>query len=217
MKHKYIVGILVMILVPILIWTVSNKGSEANNIGGMEVDKTIEPIEDDNKEEVKIHDSSKGDDIEGISETSEVKNDDVITSEVQNETKTKDLSNNKVEEKTVPKKENAEKVEDETTPVIDEQIDTEPNVYKDGTYEGTGDGASGEIKVEVVITNDKIESIKIVEASDYPDIVNKAMKTLPGDIIANGFIEGVDTVSGATTTSKGILSSVKDALDKARI
>ena len=83
--------------------------------------------------------------------------------------------------------------------------------YEDGTYEGTGRGFGGDIKVEVEVKDTKIVSIEILEHGETPNISDSALKEIPKAIVEAQGTE-VETVSGATTTSKGIIKAVEDAL-----
>ena len=84
---------------------------------------------------------------------------------------------------------------------------------KDGKYEGTGTGFKSTIKVQVVVKGGKIESIKVVENGDDHDYFEKA-KALIQSIISTQSTK-VDSISGATRSSDGIKSAVRDALKKA--
>lgn len=81
----------------------------------------------------------------------------------------------------------------------------------DGTYEGSANGFSGKIKVSVVIKNQTIRSINILSNSDDEAFFNRAKEGVTASIIANQSTD-VDTVSGATYSSRGIINAVKDAL-----
>lgn len=81
----------------------------------------------------------------------------------------------------------------------------------DGTYEGSANGFSGKIKVSVVIKNQTIRSINILSNSDDEVFFNRAKEGVIAGIIAKQSTD-VDTVSGATFSSKGIINAVKDAL-----
>lgn len=87
--------------------------------------------------------------------------------------------------------------------------------YKDGTYYGTGTGFGGTLKVKVVISGGKITSIDIVENHDDSSYLNRA-KALINNIIASQSTN-VDVVSGATYSSNGIKSAVRDALRQAAV
>lgn len=81
----------------------------------------------------------------------------------------------------------------------------------DGTYEGSANGFSGKIKVSVVIKNQTIRSINILSNSDDEAFFNRAKEGVTASIIAKQSTD-VDTVSGATYSSRGIINAVKDAL-----
>lgn len=83
--------------------------------------------------------------------------------------------------------------------------------YKDGTYEGVGKGNNGDIKVEVTVENGSITSIVLKEHTETEGIYEAAEKGVIADIIKNQ-VADVDTVSGATNSSKGIIEAVKNAL-----
>lgn len=85
--------------------------------------------------------------------------------------------------------------------------------YKDGVYEGTGTGFAGEIKVLVTIAGGSITNIEITKTGDGAAYIKKA-SALISNIINNQNTD-VDTVSGATYSSVGIISAVRDALAKA--
>ncbi|KEI02534.1 FMN-binding protein [Clostridium botulinum] len=85
---------------------------------------------------------------------------------------------------------------------------------KDGEYVGVGEGFNGKTKVKVKIIDKKIKSIDVVSHEDDEEYFNQA-KALIQDIISKQSLE-VDTVSGATKSSNGIISSVKDALNNGK-
>ena len=84
-------------------------------------------------------------------------------------------------------------------------------LYKDGTYEGTGTGYAGDITVQVIVEGGRIGSIEITETSDDPAYFNMA-KELTDTVIEGQTTEDVDTVTGATFSSRGILDAIDDAL-----
>lgn len=87
--------------------------------------------------------------------------------------------------------------------------------YKDGTYYGSGTGFGGPLKVMVEISGGKIVSIQIVENSDGSDYISKAASLI--DSIITTQSTNVDTVSGATYSSVGIIQAVRDALGQAAV
>ena len=84
---------------------------------------------------------------------------------------------------------------------------------KDGKYQGNGTGFKGNVKAEVVVSGGKISSINILENVDDAPYFDKA-KTLIPSIISKQSLR-VDSISGATYSSNGIKSAVRDALKKA--
>ena len=87
--------------------------------------------------------------------------------------------------------------------------------YKDGTYYGSGTGFGGPLKVMVEISGGKIASIQIVENSDGSDYISKAASLIDSIIATQS--TNVDTVSGATYSSVGIIQAVRDALSQAAV
>lgn len=85
--------------------------------------------------------------------------------------------------------------------------------FKDGIYTGTGMGFRDDIHVEVTISGNRITRIAVTKHKEDQPYMRNAMKLISG-IIAKQSIN-VDTVSGATYSSKGIITAVKDALKKA--
>ncbi|MCC9296097.1 4Fe-4S binding protein [Clostridium sp. WLY-B-L2] len=87
--------------------------------------------------------------------------------------------------------------------------------YKDGTYIGTGTGFhGGTTKVSVTVSGGKITDIKTISTDDTPRFYQYAEGTIPNEIIS-AQSSSVDTVSGATYSSRGLIEAVQNALDKA--
>ncbi len=89
------------------------------------------------------------------------------------------------------------------------------STYKDGTYYGTGKGFAGTMKVKVDISGGKIASISIVSTKDGDSYVKSASSLL--DTIVEKQSTNVDTVSGATFSSRGIIAAVRSALSQAAV
>ena len=86
--------------------------------------------------------------------------------------------------------------------------------YKDGVYEGQAEGFDGTVTVKVTIKNGKIKKISNTN-TDTPEFFNKAWKTIKSNVISRQSTSGIDTVSGATFSSNGILGALSQALSKA--
>ncbi len=82
----------------------------------------------------------------------------------------------------------------------------------DNEYIGVAQGFGGEIKVKVTMDGDKIAKIEVLSHGETAGICEKAFDSLPAAIIANNGTAGIDTVSGATYTSKGLIEAVNNAL-----
>lgn len=88
--------------------------------------------------------------------------------------------------------------------------------YKDGTYTGTGTGfKGGTTKISVTVKNGKITNIKTISMEDTPRYYEYVENVLPDEIIS-AQSTSVDTVSGATFTSRGIIEAVENALSQAK-
>ena len=88
------------------------------------------------------------------------------------------------------------------------------NVYKDGTYTGEAEGYGGTIQVEVTLVGDEITSINVVSApGEDSAYLSQAESVI--DSVLSAQSTDVDTVSGATFSSTGILNAVDAALGKA--
>lgn len=78
-----------------------------------------------------------------------------------------------------------------------------------------GNGFAGEIKVRVDINNGKIANIEILQSSDGKTFMELAKSIL--NKVTDSQNVKVDTVSGATYSSRGIIGAIADALNKAVI
>ena len=86
--------------------------------------------------------------------------------------------------------------------------------WKDGTYEGSGQGFGGQIVVSVTIKNGSISDIQIKEAKNEDSAYfNNAKKII--DTMKQKQTADVDVASGATYSSKGIIAAVQNALKEA--
>ncbi len=82
---------------------------------------------------------------------------------------------------------------------------------EDGVYSGTGTGFRGAITVSVTVSDGKITDITVVSQQEDREYFDRADDTMISrDLSAQS--GDVDTVSGATYSSDGILEAVADAL-----
>ena len=95
-----------------------------------------------------------------------------------------------------------------------EESDDSENVYKDGTYTGSAQGFGGAIEVQVTLKDDEITDIQVTGASGEDSAYFSQAQSVISSIISAQSTD-VDTVSGATFSSTGIINAVVDALGKA--
>ena len=83
-----------------------------------------------------------------------------------------------------------------------------------GVYSAAVPARNGELAVEVQVSADRIESVKVVRQQETPGIGSLAVEALPAAIVAQQ-TSSVDVVSGATMTSNAIIKAVSEALKQA--
>ena len=106
----------------------------------------------------------------------------------------------------------------EITPAVlpDPGEDDGKSTYKDGTYEGQAEGFSGPVSVKITIKNGKIKKVTNTN-TDTKEFFDKAWSSIKEQIISKQSVSGIDTVSGATYSSNGILQAAQNALSKAKV
>ena len=108
---------------------------------------------------------------------------------------------------------------DEPSKIIEPSVIPEPSknmLYNDGTYTGQAYGYDGDIYVTVTIQGDKITNITANSDEFEPEYFEDAEKSVIPSIISSQSTN-VDTVSGATFSSQGIIKAVEQALNSAKI
>jgi uncharacterized protein with FMN-binding domain len=91
---------------------------------------------------------------------------------------------------------------------------------KDGTYSGDSESTQfGNVQVQVIISGGKITDVKPLQLTDFggrsQQISNYAAPILRSEVL-KAQSANVASVSGATYTTQGYLSSLQSALDKAK-
>ena len=84
--------------------------------------------------------------------------------------------------------------------------------FIDGTYTGTGTGYRGQTQVSVTVEDGKITDITVLSYADDNQFFSRAESGVIEAVIRQQSVN-VQTVSGATFSSNGILEAVADALD----
>ena len=110
--------------------------------------------------------------------------------------------------------ENADSTENTNNIEKTDSTDTADQAYKDGTYIGDGQGFGGNIQVQITIADDTLTDIQVVSAEKEDSAYLSQGKAVIERILEAQSTD-VDTVSGATFSSTGILMAVEDALGQA--
>ena len=128
-----------------------------------------------------------------------------------------DTSDADSQEKSVDSKEDADQADSEaegTEESGETYSDDSDNFYKNGTYEGSGTGYGGTITVQVTMEDDTITAVSVVSAPGEDSAYLSQGENVISSILSEQSTD-VDTISGATFSSTGILEAVNDALSKA--
>lgn len=88
--------------------------------------------------------------------------------------------------------------------------------YKDGTFEGEGEGNHGKITVAVTVKGGKVADVKVLKHTETDMIIQAPIDNLIPEIVKNDGTKGLKTIAGATNSSKGIIAAVNAALAKAQ-
>lgn len=86
--------------------------------------------------------------------------------------------------------------------------------FKPGTYTGTGYGHNGKLTVDVTVDETKITDIKVTSHNETAGICEVAIDRIPQSVVDSQSL-GVDMVSSATDSSKGLLTAIEDAITQA--
>lgn len=84
---------------------------------------------------------------------------------------------------------------------------------KSGKFTASANGMDGEVKVEVTIDDNKVQSISI-EDNETAGVGDKALAMIADQVIANQSL-AVDSISGATVSSAAMKAALEDALKQA--
>ena len=91
-----------------------------------------------------------------------------------------------------------------------------PITFQAGTYEVTAQGHNGDIRLSVTFSDSCIMDIKVLEQRETPHIGDVVFDELIPQIVkANG--TGVDAMTGATITSRGLMTGVMKAANQAKV
>ncbi|MDR2900860.1 MAG: FMN-binding protein [Treponema sp.] len=93
---------------------------------------------------------------------------------------------------------------------------TSNQLYRPGTYTGSGGGYFGLITVMVTVTENTLAEIEILSHGETDGIGTSAFEELSQTIIYTNFLDA-DVIAGATGSSEGMIEAVNDALEQARM
>jgi uncharacterized protein with FMN-binding domain len=86
--------------------------------------------------------------------------------------------------------------------------------YEDGVYQGTATGFGGDITVEVTVEEGGIAKIEVLSADGEDPAYYSQAESVVEEMLLRQSTE-VDTVSGATYSSRGLIEATAQALEKA--
>lgn len=87
--------------------------------------------------------------------------------------------------------------------------------FRNGTFEGTGEGYDGKVHVSITVENDVITAISATADADDPDYFGDAVNKVIPQIKSRLSADGIDACSGATYSSNGIIEAARNALEQA--
>lgn len=91
--------------------------------------------------------------------------------------------------------------------------DKEITSMNPGEYVVEVDGYKS-MKVQVTLGEKEIKKIEVIEHEETPGVSDAALEEIPEAIVAQQSV-GVDTITGATLTSQGIINAVQQAIEEA--
>ena len=139
---------------------------------------------------------------------------ELLTAIQENYEEQKNTADSKDSSDSDEKKSDSKKTSTKEDSEEDTAEDSSDNVYKNGTFEGSGTGYGGTITVQVTLQDDTITDVSVTSAPGEDSAYLAQGENVINSIISEQSTD-VDTVSGATFSSTGILEAVNDALTKA--
>ncbi len=86
---------------------------------------------------------------------------------------------------------------------------------KDGSYSASAHGFHADVSVDLKIAQGTISDITVSDNGETPEKGGVAAQKLQAAILEAGGLDGVDAISGATTTSRAVFHAVEDCLIQA--
>ncbi len=88
---------------------------------------------------------------------------------------------------------------------------------KDGEYSATSKGFFADVRVDMTVKDGLVSKVSIADMGETPDKGGAAARVLETRILEAGGLDGVDTVTGATTTSRAIFRAAEECLQQAGV
>lgn len=87
-------------------------------------------------------------------------------------------------------------------------------ILKEGSFTGVGIGFGGPIEVEVIVEDNRIVEIKYINHNETKGYYEEVFRNISRGIIETQNLN-IDTISGATATSRGFINAIKSGLSQA--
>ncbi len=86
--------------------------------------------------------------------------------------------------------------------------------YTAGSYTATVDGHNGPLEITVTVSDTAITDVKVTAHAETPGISDRPISEITAAIVENQSL-AIDSISGATVTSKAILAAAEEAIKQA--
>ncbi len=88
---------------------------------------------------------------------------------------------------------------------------------RDGTFTGTGEGKNGPIEVSITVQEGRVTNATLLSSNETPELAEPVYNQIFSQFLSDGTgsTSEIDTVSGATITSNGLLDALDDAIKSA--
>ncbi|MBR1535527.1 MAG: flavocytochrome c [Treponema sp.] len=88
---------------------------------------------------------------------------------------------------------------------------------RDGTFTGVGEGKNGPIEVSITVQEGRVTNATLLSSNETPELAEPVYNQIFSQFLSDGTgsTSEIDTVSGATITSNGLLDALDDAIKSA--
>lgn len=103
-------------------------------------------------------------------------------------------------------------------PIMDSKVGPQPATQignlKEGVFVGTGVGFGGPMQVELKVENNRILEIKLINHRETAGYYEEVFRTISREVMDRQNLN-IDTISGATATSRGFINAIKSGISQA--